>query len=65
MQFFFCKAVMKVVKKDILIAADHLQVCSSVESGCEAAVHAMRQFFDESKIEDGLLVNASNAFLGV
>lgn len=53
---------MRVVKKDIMIAAGPLQVCSGVESGCEVAVHAMREVFDESEIEGALLVDASNAF---
>ena len=37
-------------------------MCAGQEGGCEAAVHAMRQFFAELDVQGALLVDASNAF---
>ena len=54
------KAIMKVLKEDILEAAGTYQLCAGHESGCEVAVHEMRQIFDDA--EAVLLVDASNAF---
>ena len=39
-----------------------LQVCAGQRSGCEAAIHAMRDIFSDSHTEGALLVDASNAF---
>ena len=57
-----CKAVIRVVRKDIMLSAGPLQACSGIGSGCEAAVHATREVFDESEVEGALLVDATNAF---
>ena len=56
------KAVLNLFHLDILDAAGPLQVCAGQEGGCEAAVHAMRQFFAEQDVQGALLVDASNAF---
>jgi hypothetical protein len=40
------KAVMNVVRDDVIYSAGPLQVCAGQEGGAEAAVHAMRQIFD-------------------
>ena len=56
------KAVLSLLRHDIQDAAGPLQVCAGQEGGCEAAVHAMRQFFDEDNVHGALLVDASNAF---
>ena len=45
-----------------MLAAGPLQACSGIGSGCEVAVHATREVFDESKAEGALLVDATNAF---
>ena len=45
-----------------MLAAGPLQACSGIGSGCEAAVHATREVFDESEVEGALLVDATNAF---
>ena len=37
------KAVMRIVQTDVATAAGLLQVCASLQGGCEAAVHAMRE----------------------
>lgn len=53
------KAVLYVVKQDVMDAAGCLQ---GQRAGCEAAVHAMRDIFADEGTEGILLVNASNAF---
>jgi hypothetical protein len=56
------KAVMRVVKRDVVEASGALQVCAGLEGGCEAAVHAMRDIFLSDDNEGILLVDAANAF---
>ena len=57
-----CKAVIRVVRKDIMLVAGPLQACSGIGSCCEAAVHAMWEVFDEFEVEGALLVDVTNAF---
>ena len=56
------KSVMKVVKPDVMSASGSLQLCAGQPSGSEAAIHAMRNIFDEDDTEAILLIDASNAF---
>ena len=56
------KAVMQTVGADVLKAAGPLQLCAGHDSGCEAAVHAMRTVFEESSTDAMILVDAVNAF---
>ena len=56
------KSVMQVLKQDILYASGTLQTCSGIDSGIEAAVHAMAEKFQEPSSEGLLLVDAQNAF---
>ena len=56
------KAILVLLKQDILDAAGPLQVCAGKVSGCEAAIHAMRQTFADEETECALLVDATNAF---
>ena len=56
------KAVLSLFHPEIQDAAGPLQVCAGQDGGCEAAVHAMRQFFAEEEVQGALLVDASNAF---
>ena len=57
------KAVMNVVRDDVIYSAGPLQVCAGQEGGAEAAVCAMRQIFDSNEHMGGvLLVDATNAF---
>ena len=53
---------MKVFRPDIQKAAGSLQVCAGQSGGCEAAVHAMRDTFEEDDCDAVLLVDAANAF---
>ena len=56
------KAIATTISDNIQDAAGPLQVCAGHFSGCEAAVHAMRQVFEAPDTEAILLVDASNAF---
>ena len=56
------KAVGWVLKTDIQEAAGPLQVATGLESGAEAAIHAMRQIFEDQNCEAVILVDASNGF---
>ena len=50
------------LKQDIQQAAGPLQVATGLESGAEAAIHAMREIFEGEDCEAVILVDASNAF---
>ncbi len=56
------KAILTLLKPDIMDASGPLQVCAGQESGCEAAIHAMRLAFNEGNSEGALLIDATNAF---
>ena len=50
------------MKNDIQEAAGPLQVATGLESGGEAAIHAMKEIFEDENYEAVLLVDANNAF---
>ena len=56
------RAIAAVISNDIQDAASPLQVCAGHMSGCEAAVHAMRQVFEAPDTDAIILVDASTAF---
>lgn len=56
------KAIISHLKDNITNAAGSLQLCAGQQSGCETAVHAMRQIFEQQETDAILLVDASNAF---
>ena len=56
------KCVLKVVGGDVQMAAGALQTCAGVDSGVEAAIHAMADTFNSVDCEAVLLVDAENAF---
>ena len=56
------KLLIDVIKKDITDAAGPLQTCTGVKAGIEAAIHAMREVFENDNTEAVLLVDAENAF---
>lgn len=56
------KSVMHVIKQDVSVSAGPLQLCASQPSGCEAAVHAVREIFNDEDCDAVILVDASNAF---
>ena len=56
------KAILAIVGGDVQETSGALRLCAGQKSGCEAAVHAMRQIFDDTNAQAVLLVDASNAF---
>ena len=56
------KCVLKVVGEDVQLASSALQTCAGIESGIEAAIHAMKKTFDRENVEAVMLVDADNAF---
>ena len=56
------KAILRITGPWIREAAGTAQLCAGQESGCEAAVHAMKKIFDDDKTEAIMLVDATNAF---
>ena len=56
------KCIMKVLKEDIKEAAGSLQLCAGHRAGGEAAIHAMREIYEEDGTEAVILVDATNAF---
>ena len=53
---------MKFISEDIQDTAESLQVSARHISGCEAAIHAMRQVFQSQETIGMILVDVSNAF---
>ena len=49
-------------KADIHSAVGPLQLSAGHDAGCEAAIHAMREIFDDEETEGVLLVDAENTF---
>lgn len=56
------KAILKIVRSNVLAVTGALQLCAGQSSGCEAAVHAMQSIYHDSDTEAILLVDATNAF---
>ena len=52
---------MRTFRSEIMDSAGNFQLCAGQRAGCEAAVHAMKEIFDENECGDVLLV-ADNAF---
>ena len=50
------------LRPDLLESAGSLQLCAGHDAGCESAVHAMFEMFEEEATDALLLVDASNAF---
>ena len=56
------RAILATLKDEIQAVAGPLQLCAGQEAGCEAAIHAMWQVFETSKVEATIIVDALNAF---
>ena len=50
-----CKAIVKTIRDGIQSAAGPLQVCAGHISGCESAIHAMRQLYESPNTEAVIL----------
>ena len=56
------KAILLVLNEDILKVARVQQLCVDQQSGCEAAIHAMRSVFESPSCQAILQVHDTNAF---
>ena len=56
------KAVTQFSKADLAKSVGPLQVSAGLEGGCEAAIHAMRDMYNDDDTQGVLFVDASNAF---
>jgi len=56
----FLRAVLCVIRNDVLQVAGPLQLCAGQSAGCEVAIHAMRKVFE--LLEAVLQIDATNAF---
>ena len=56
------KAVMILLKKDVLQVVGSLQLCGGQVTGSEAAIHAMHDVFNDYSMEGIVLIDAENAF---
>ena len=56
------KTITGLLKEDIIHAVGTLQTSAGLESGIEAAIHAVRKSFEEASSECLLVVDADNAF---
>ena len=56
------KAVLTIIRDDILDATSSIQLCAGQISGCEAAIYSVRKGLMDEDAEAALLVDASNTF---
>ena len=56
------KAILNVIRPDVVEVARSLQLCAGQDAGCKVAVHSIRQLYSDPNIEVSLLVDAENAF---
>ena len=59
--------MIEVTEDDVKIACNSDQLCSGIQAGIEAAVHSVRQIYNEKSIKGFglLLMDADNAFNSV
>ena len=56
------KSIGWTIKKDLMETAGPLQAAGGAKGGAEAAIHAMRNIFEDKNTDAVILVDASNAF---
>ena len=56
------KAVMTVIKEDVIKSTGPLQLCGGHETGCEAAIRATKLVFEDPSTDAIIFVDATNAF---
>ena len=56
------KAVVSMLKQDILCASGCIQTCAGLKGGIEVAVHSMRKIFENDQCKAIILIDAENAF---
>ena len=59
-RYIIAKAVLVIIRGNVLDAAGSLHLCAGQISGCEATVHSIRESFFEEDTEAVLLVEANN-----
>jgi len=59
------KAIVTLLRNDTTNSVGSLQVCAGHEGGCESAIHAMKDIFEQHDTEAVLMIDASNAFNSV
>ncbi len=56
------KAVTLSLKPELINSTGPIQVCAGIKGGIEAAIHALRNIYDNPETQGVLLVDARNAF---
>ena len=56
------KAVMSILRPDVLKSTGYQQMCAGQEAGCEVAIHAVRDLYDLDSTHGFIQIDASNAF---
>ena len=56
------KAILSIIKEDIMRVAGIKQLCVGQQAGCKAAIHALRIIYDLPTTKAVILVDAVNAF---
>ena len=56
------KAVTSILRNDIQTTARNIQLCAGQDGGCEAAIHAMVDIFEDEETHGIIQVDATNAF---
>ena len=56
------KAILTVLKSDILNFTGYQQLCTGLESGCKVTVHVVVDLFEEDATHGFIKIGASNAF---
>ena len=56
------KAIMTVLKADILNLTGYQQLCAGLGSGCEVAVHAVMDLSEEDATHGFIQIDANNTF---
>ena len=56
------KAIMTLVKDDVIDATGPTQLCAGQLAGCEAGVHTLNSLFESRETDGVLLVDATNTF---
>ena len=62
MRRIIAKAVKRTFRSEIMDSAGCYQLFGGQRAGCEAAVHGMKEIFDENECDAVLLVDTDNAF---
>ena len=56
------KVIMKIARENVMEPSSKIQMCAGQKAGCEAAIHAVREVYENEETEAVLLVDAANAF---